>query len=489
MLSGNLPYITSDSHPDEMLSARLRPVVGQFLLQQDLKHLSAGLEGRSMNRVSLLLDALLHPCADIGIEKEPLVEFRKTGIEIEHIVLGKGPPGGSWHKMDPHILTLSLGSWMALPGLPFHPRDSGEKRAFASNVAKYYLQYTEHMQLNKYFKNNVLVTSVEPINRKTKVTQEHIEKSNARRNSYLRKNDDDIMDSDEVYIEPENEENVEEYKTCFISNAINCLMLKGNRKKSRCKRPREKMFDNSPTRKIREIIKSGNDSLLNSKSSKNDKKRSVSFCCDSSNVCDSKSFNENYNINRYSLRNSCSLDFTKTVPFPYTRCDSNCNWIVNTTDIETGEKITYGCKYLVLATGGNDLPNRLEISKEKDDPDWILYDLRRLEYKLDTYMNNLAVEEVDPVLVVGAGLSAADAIIATRGRNISVIHVDQMMKDGGSTYPLYTAYPEYTLTDVNAESRTVILTSKDDLHIKLNISFAVILIGSRPDLSFFSKRL
>lgn len=82
LLSGNLPYVTSDSHPDEMLSARLKPIVGECLLQQDLEHLSAGLEGRSTNQISLLMDALLHPCADIGLEMEPLVEFRKTGIEV-----------------------------------------------------------------------------------------------------------------------------------------------------------------------------------------------------------------------------------------------------------------------------------------------------------------------------------------------------------------------------------------------------------------------
>lgn len=72
--------------------------------------------------------------------------------------MGKGPPGGSWHRMDPQILTLSLGSWMALPGLKFGARDSSEKRAYASNVAKYYAEYAKKMGLSKHFKNDVLVS-------------------------------------------------------------------------------------------------------------------------------------------------------------------------------------------------------------------------------------------------------------------------------------------------------------------------------------------
>lgn len=82
MLSGNIPYITSADHPDEMLSARLAPLIGQCLLDQNLEYLASGLEGRTTNAISLLMDALLQPCADAGYELEPLVQFRKTGKEV-----------------------------------------------------------------------------------------------------------------------------------------------------------------------------------------------------------------------------------------------------------------------------------------------------------------------------------------------------------------------------------------------------------------------
>lgn len=82
MLSGNIPYVISDLHPDEFLSARLRPVINQNLVKQDLGHLAGDLEGRSRNPVSLLIDALTFPYADIGLEMAPLVEWRNDGKQV-----------------------------------------------------------------------------------------------------------------------------------------------------------------------------------------------------------------------------------------------------------------------------------------------------------------------------------------------------------------------------------------------------------------------
>ena len=39
-------------------------------------------------------------------------------------MLGKGLAGGSWHRMDPNLRTLSLSAWMSLPGLNFHEWDA-----------------------------------------------------------------------------------------------------------------------------------------------------------------------------------------------------------------------------------------------------------------------------------------------------------------------------------------------------------------------------
>lgn len=58
-----------------------------------------------------------------------------------------------------------------------------------------------------------------------------------------------------------------------------------------------------------------------------------------------------------------------------------------------------------------------------------------------------------------------------------------MMLDGGTNYSIYAAYPEYNLTDFDSVSRTITLSTKEGSQVKLNISFAVVLIGSKPDLS------
>lgn len=82
MLAGNLPVVVSNEHPDEMLALRLKDAINDVLINHDLGHLAVGLEGRSTNPVSLLLDALVHPCADIGLEMAPLVEWKPCGKEV-----------------------------------------------------------------------------------------------------------------------------------------------------------------------------------------------------------------------------------------------------------------------------------------------------------------------------------------------------------------------------------------------------------------------
>lgn len=59
-----------------------------------------------------------------------------------------------------------------------------------------------------------------------------------------------------------------------------------------------------------------------------------------------------------------------------------------------------------------------------------------------------------------------------------------MMQDGGSTYPLYRALPECSLSKLDDSGRTVGIITKDGEELKYNISFVAILIGARPDLTF-----
>ena len=87
MLAGNWPYWQADrieTHPDELLRARLIfNDSDKSLVEQNLFELADGLEGRSTNPVSLLLDSLTHPGADVGMELPNMLEYKKVpGKEV-----------------------------------------------------------------------------------------------------------------------------------------------------------------------------------------------------------------------------------------------------------------------------------------------------------------------------------------------------------------------------------------------------------------------
>lgn len=118
MLAGNWPYYCPvEPHPIEFLHHRLTQHhnIDVSLVEQDLQYLSNGLEGRSLNPVSVLFDHLQHPEADFGVESPSTLTWKfHTDRVVDHVVIGKGLPGGAWHKMYDcnEILTISLGSWM-----------------------------------------------------------------------------------------------------------------------------------------------------------------------------------------------------------------------------------------------------------------------------------------------------------------------------------------------------------------------------------------
>lgn len=467
MLAGNWPYYTGEPHPaDEMLTARLHfstrsgneecyDTASQELesetnhqwQQNDVRSkgydekgggrglasstrcklecLSSGLEGRIGGRpLALLMDQLQHPCVDAGLDVPSLLTWKSVDQHpehkvIDHIVLGKGQPGGSWQSMDPNVLTISLNRWMSLPDLDirqwemlieseqfrntnsiesesyytFHEKSNACKtasRISVGTVAAYYKDYVRIKRLEQYFRCETIVTSVRTV-------------------------------------------------------------------------------------------------------------------CDPDINCQKKDY----------------------------------NWIVDGFDKQTGKPFRYRCKRVVLATGTTDLSNQLGIPGENSQPDWITHDLNKLELRLDHLIDQhqaIELEErqiINPILVIGAGLSAADAIMAARFRGIPVLHafrdssnewnkpedekirtiydklqglpssmypeyhkVYEMMADGGTNYPLYRALPGYTLlgftgneNDFNnttgSEKQPIVTFSDPDgcIHT-FRVSTVAILIGYKPDLSY-----
>lgn len=375
-------------------------------------------------------------------------------------MIGKGPPGGSWHTMDPNILTLSLGSWMALPGHPYPHTDcsDSQRRATAGSVAKYYEKYIKKMALTKYFHNGLIVLGVEQIcePQESKIV---MCKNNQVKVELL------------IPIHKMNEVEIPRRK-CSIISAINYIRSRTKcHKKTKetcvsrnCKRPRDNLskHDLSPNRKIREIsecdfrdciqeqsVYNVNNILIhNDYSSKHfncdyklirkEKMRSFSFSDESN--CDNTIKEKHTSLTNI---NFTSNEHLKNDVNILCECDSEQkdNWLVHTYDQNSGKSITYSCRNLVLANGASDLPNRLGLSAETYNLPWVLHDLRTLERQLDSLVEDNGMK--DPVLVVGAGLSAADAVIATRFRSIPVLHVFRNKSVSLDKQLPENMYPEY----------------------------------------------
>ncbi|KAJ9593171.1 hypothetical protein L9F63_015268, partial [Diploptera punctata] len=397
LLAGNWPYYNGTMHPDELLTARLANAPpGRSIIQQDLRFLSQGLEGRSSNPVSLLMDTLIHPCADLGLELPSLLEWRyHPECQVDHIVLGKGPPGGSWQAMDGNVLTISLASWMELPGVDFRtwemmhngvlnggPTSSRDTRASVASVAQYYYDYVHSRGLARFFRSNCYVTSVRPLDTSHSQTTETI-----------------------------------------------------------------------------------------------DPETGVQLC------------------------------------------QPQAMWRVEGFDNATNSPFCYICRRVVMATGSADMPNRLGVPGELSNPSWVMHDLRSLEAVLDRLVEDEEGDregvptepQCDPVLIVGAGLSAADAVIAARFRSLPILHVfrkkagelgkqlpenmypeyhkvHQMMGDGGASYPCYTALAEHRIVEITPDHKVHVIGPNDTVSVH-KVSVVAILIGSHPDLNFLPPGL
>lgn len=160
---------------------------------------------------------------------------------------------------------------------------------------------------------------------------------------------------------------------------------------------------------------------------------------------------------------------------------------------------------VVLATGTYDIPNKLGVSGES------LPHVSHSLHEFESVINNDLTLNSDPVFIVGAGLSAADAVLMALEKEIPVIHVFRrgandsslvLKKLPPSMYPEYhkvhslmkgvTTSPSYRPiakqeVEEILEDKKVLLTSPEKGCAEISsveVSHVVILIGSRPDLSF-----
>ncbi|XP_028405825.1 oxidative stress-induced growth inhibitor 2-like [Dendronephthya gigantea] len=191
ILSGNFPYFNGKvpecPQPEEsFLYDKCKRDINVSIIEQDLEYLSEGLQGRSTNPVGLLFDHLNQPNADTGLHEESTLAWRRHHDRgINHLVVGRGRSGGSWHQMQGSQLTVSLNKWLDLPGWTFsewlkqHHKEIKQTssccqlarnevvsmgnlydRASTSHVAEYYENYVSQQGLEKHFMNNTTITSV-----------------------------------------------------------------------------------------------------------------------------------------------------------------------------------------------------------------------------------------------------------------------------------------------------------------------------------------
>lgn len=191
---------------------------------------------------------------------------------------------------------------------------------------------------------------------------------------------------------------------------------------------------------------------------------------------------------------------------------------------------------VVLATGTHDIPARLGVEGEN------LPFVSHSFWELETAISAGRLDKTsDPVLVVGAGLTAADAVLATHHLSIPVYHAfrrsvadpgiifnqlpkllypeyhkvhqmmtqqqhrpDDMLSGIGSrrtqltspvetnpdsnccSYPGYTSFPKHRVVAIRPD-RKCVLEGEGGRQTVLQVSMVLVLIGAHPNLSFLPE--
>jgi len=170
------------------------------------------------------------------------------------------------------------------------------------------------------------------------------------------------------------------------------------------------------------------------------------------------------------------------------------------------EEFCYQAPVVVLATGGYAIPNALHVPGETRP--FVLHSVADLDDRIRRGEVNL---HSDPVVVVGAGLSAADAILRARADSIPVAHIfrrsgrdnlavyrqlpPHLYPEYDAVYRLmcsnvisavdgYSSYPNAVVVDFTSNNEVLLRCDGAEGNVVIRTSFAVVLIGSRPNLSF-----
>ncbi|KAH0617583.1 hypothetical protein JD844_015992 [Phrynosoma platyrhinos] len=168
---------------------------------------------------------------------------------------------------------------------------------------------------------------------------------------------------------------------------------------------------------------------------------------------------------------------------------------------------------VALATGTFDAPGRLQV--EGEDFPFVLHSVAEFSTTID---KGILRGKSDPVLIIGGGLSAADAVLCAYNSNITVVHAfrrrvtdpslifkqlpkkiypeyhkvyhmmcTQSVTTDYNLHPAYTSFPEHRVLSFQPDMKCV-LQSASGLKKILKFSLALVLIGSHPNLCFLKDQ-
>ena len=428
--------------------------------------------------MSVLFDHLHHPGADLGQDRDPLLRWEKRpDLAVDHLVIGRGKPGGCWQSMEGNVQTVSLGNWMELPNKKMPAKTNGQ-RAQVSEVAAYYEQYVGSMGLESNFLNHAEVVSVRevtecefPCRIKREIRDRQLKKgrvpmhseSEAERavfavdglfpmdhhadSGYGGRDDARAERSfhqlDSVGDEAsETSSNTEFDGSGFSSRAstepemLAPLPTTFPRESSRLSLSTTPMGQSIQNRYLREHglqefceyssrCEEVDDFICSWDPIVNPELFCARSQCDMNHLLPTAE-------STCSLTLSCSQQMTR--PLSNSRKNSLTKCPVSTCfpDVtrvfevkgfvrrgDRREEFRYLTKNLILATGMFDRPNPLQIPGEDSHPGFVFHSLSDLEAKISS---GEVTSTSDPILVVGAGLSAADAIVMAKNCDVPVIH-------------------------------------------------------------------
>ena len=449
---------------------------------QDLQHLSDGLEGRSTNPVALLFDTLMQPNQDIGESHPPSLSWaHHQSKAISHVVLGRGKPGGSWHRMQSDVMSLSTGRWLQLPIYEYQHwekekrgRGGGEKggsentRVTLGNVAQYYEHYVEKMGIADNFMNDVTVTQVDWLGPGGQSTSCQSLFSTA----------SECSSSSDYVLAP----------TTFSTQNLCSSPLSSLGGSSTSGSSQSDQVDVAEDDVSECNVADGAESLAYESNEETDKIESYvdSDLTESGATCDSDDTGISCCTKRICL-------------FP---CSNR--WVVEGRVAgRDGETVSLCAKNVVLATGVSDQPKRLNVPGEN---------LEFVQHGFSDINSTLRVGD-NPLLIVGAGLSAADAVLHALSCNLKVVHVfyqhplnqkltyhnmhPEMYSDyvklfhlmsGKSHHSRYTPLAEHRVTGFSREGVCTVCSREGETR-DIVVSRAVVLIGGQAQLDFLPNHI